>query len=159
MGRKRQGFAAIHTEIAQEVPLPLEWGGYIIRPTDEKFDSIYDLPNDGGVYAWYSREGDLLYVGRSIEMNSRLRRHHMPLWGGVLLSYRIVPDRYLAGVERAHIDALCPYHNVSRESANLPFWGSFCQAIRAAWEDVLPAMKERVRTREHEIAEQIAGRL
>lgn len=137
----------------------LDWGGYIIRPTDRKYPSIHGIPNSSGIYGWYSRDGDLLYIGRSVSMNSRLRDHHMPCWGGSMLSYREVPLEYLAGVEMAHIRTLAPYHNVAREGASLPFWKDFCAAIDAAWCEVLPAMQERVEARETAIAEQIAARL
>jgi hypothetical protein len=138
---------------------PLEWGAYIIRPTDKKYPRIYDVPNQSGVYAWYSREGDLLYIGRSLSMNSRLRSHHMPGFGGAMLSYRLVPEKYLAGVEMAHVKTLEPFHNSARESADLPFWGAMCAAIDGAWRDIWPEMYERVRARESAINEQIAARL
>jgi hypothetical protein len=156
--RKRQESSEICTEIAQDA-LPLEWGGFIIRPTDRKYTSIHDIPNACGIYAWYSWDGDLLYVGRSRSMSSRLRGHHMPDWGGRLLSYRLVPERHLAGVEMAHIKTLGPYHNQALEASSLPFWGAMCSAIDQAWQDVLPAMQERVEARESAIVDQIAARL
>jgi hypothetical protein len=118
-----------------------------------------EVPNSSGIYAWHSRDGDLLYIGRSVSMNSRLRRHHMPCWGGAMLSYRLVPGEYLAGVEMAHIKTLEPFHNAAQESDGLPFWGAMCAAIDAAWRGVWPEMRERVRARESAIAEQIAARL
>lgn len=138
---------------------PLEWGSYIIRPTDAKLPGISHVPNSSGIYAWYSRQGDLLYIGRSVSMNTRLRRHHMTLWGGVLLSYRLVPHHLLAGVEMAHIKTLGPYHNAAEQSDGLPFWDAMCAAIDSAWRDVWPEMSERVRARERAITEQIAARL
>lgn len=143
---------------AERHPGPLDWGGYILRPTDAKVRP-QDVPNSSGIYGWHSREGDLLYIGRSVTMNSRLRRHHMPVWGGFSLSYRLVPAEYLAGVEMAHIKTLEPFHNAAQESDGLPFWDAMCGAIDAAWRDVWPPMRERVRARESAIAEQIAARL
>jgi hypothetical protein len=143
---------------AERHPAPLEWGAYVIRPTDAKVRP-QDVPNSCGIYAWHSREGDLLYIGRSVSMNSRLRRHHMPMYGGFTLSYRLVPSEYLAGVEMAHIKTLEPFHNAAQESDGLPFWGAMCAAIDAAWRGVWPEMRERVRARESAIAEQIAARL
>jgi hypothetical protein len=142
-----------------EGPMPLDWAGWIIRPTDQKYPSIYDLPNTSGIYAWYSKEGDLLYIGRSVAMNSRLRQHHMGAFGGRMLSYREVPERYLAGVEMAHINTLAPFHNEAREASSLPFWDDMCAAIELAWLDVWPAMNARVAARESAINEQIAARL
>lgn len=140
-------------------PTPLEWGGWIIRPTDRKYQRSEEIPNSSGIYAWYSREGDLLYVGRSKAMNTRLWDHHMVFWGGVLLSYREVPEEYLNGVEMVHIKTLAPSQNVARQAAALPFWGAMSQAIDRAWQDVLPAMKERIAARDTALAEQIAARL
>ena len=139
--------------------MPLAWGGYIIRPTDRKYPSIRDIPRASGIYGWYSRDGDLLYVGRSRCMGSRLRDHHMPSFGGVMLSYRMVPEQYLDGVEMAHIKTLEPFHNEACEAADTPFWNAMCAAIDAAWRDVWPTMLERVRARETAIHEQIASRL
>jgi hypothetical protein len=55
--------------------MPLEWGGYIIRPSDEKHSSYAGFPNEPGIYAMYSRVGDLMYVGRSVAIATRLRQH------------------------------------------------------------------------------------
>jgi hypothetical protein len=161
MGRKRRETPEECTRNAQG--LPLAWGGYIIRPTDQKYPSIRHIPDCSGIYGWYTRDGDLMYVGRSRRMRSRLRDHHMPSFGGSMLSYRLVPEQYLAGVEMAHIKTLEPYHNDAREAAGLPFWDAMCGAIDAAWQDVWPVMYERVYATERaivrKVAEQIAARL
>jgi|GEM_PF-4003765 len=145
--------------MVSETPRPLEWADYLIRPTDQKYPTTQGIPNASGVYAWYSRDGDLLYIGRSLTLNTRLRKHHMPMFGGVLLSYRPVPDEYLAGVEMAHVKTLEPFHNEAREACGLPFWDDLCRAIDAAWADVLPGMRARVIAHDRETNEQIAAGL
>jgi hypothetical protein len=160
MGSKRLESPMVCTESAldRRQRAPLDWGGYILRPTDPKVRAL-DVPNSSGIYAWHSRDGDLLYIGRSVSMNSRLRMHHMPGFGGFALSYRLVPEEFLAGVEMAHVKTLEPFHNVAHEAAGLPFWDAMCGAIDAAWRDVWPEMRERVQARESAIIEQIAARL
>lgn len=142
-----------------EQPSPLTWGGFIIRPTDPKFAEFRHVPNVSGVYAWYSRDGDLLYIGRSTSMNSRLRGHHMPMLGGVSFSFRPVPYRHLNGVEMAHIDTLRPFQNAGYEAEHLDFWDDFCAAIDSAWRDVLPEQEARVAARNREDAARMAATL
>jgi hypothetical protein len=151
----------ICTQSAHDVR-PLDWGAYIIRPTDQKHEDIYAAPNVPGIYAWYSRAGDLMYVGRSVAIATRLRQHRQ---GTVfdatpsLYSYRLIPFELMAGVEVAHIDTLSPPENRYRDSYSTPFQHDLEAAIEAIWRDVLPAQRERLHAGYMRLAEQIAARL
>jgi hypothetical protein len=165
MGRKRRESAEVYTRSAQDMRRadpPLIWGAYIIRPTDRKYEDIREAPNAPGIYAWYSRAGDLMYVGRSVAIASRLRQHQRrtAFWATPsLYSYRLVPPELVAGVEVAHIDALSPRENRSKDSASTPFQDALTAAIEAAWQDVLSAQQARLDAAYTKLAEQIAARL
>lgn len=140
----------------------MEWGAYIIRPTDRKYEDIREAQNEPGVYAWYSRRGDLMYIGRSVAIATRLHQHRTGTAFTMtpsLFSFRVVPRELVAGVEVAHIDALDPPENRSRDSSSTPFQDELEAAIDAAWRDVLPAQKERVYAAYTAYLEQIAARL
>jgi hypothetical protein len=143
--------------------LPLTWGGYIIRPTDAKYRDIREAPNECGIYGWYSGDGDLMYVGRSVAIATRLRQHRLGthFMGGepAYFSFKLVPERFVAGVEVAHIRTLEPPENTLMESRSVPFWDALVAAIDSIWADDLPRQRARLDARYTELAEQIARSL
>lgn len=141
---------------------PLEWGAYIIRPSDQKYEDIRRAPNEPGIYAWYSRRGDLMYIGRSVAIATRLRQHQTGTcftMTPTLFSFRVVPRELMSGVEVAHIDTLAPPENRYRDSFSTPFQDELERAIDAAWRDVLADQKARVYAAYSAYIEQIAARL
>jgi hypothetical protein len=148
---------------ASAVIQPLEWGGYIIRPDDAKFKNVADAPNDPGIYGWYTADQDLVYIGRSTAIASRLRQHQRRtfFWGGdpVFFSFRTVPLTLIAGVECAHIRALGTMENSFMESKSVAFGADLETAIQQAWEKVFTEQRDRVSARYHALAEKIAARL
>lgn len=159
MGRKRQETAEECTETAQG--MPLAWGGYIIRPTDRKYGDIRQAPNTSGIYAWYAQNGYLMYVGRSVQIATRLRQHQMTSFTArpSLFSFREVPERLIAAVEGAHIRVLAPIENRAGESRSTSFQKELEAAIEAEWRDVLPVQTEWLEAAYMKIAEQIAASL
>jgi hypothetical protein len=142
MGRKRRETAEECTRNAQE--MPLAWGGYIIRPTDRRYADIREAPNTSGIYAWYAKNGYLMYVGRSVQIATRLRQHQMTSFTArpSLFSFLEVPDRLIAAVEGAHIRVLAPIENRAGESRSTSFQKEMEAAIEAEWRDVLPVQTE-----------------
>jgi hypothetical protein len=144
--------------------MPLEWGGYIIRPSDEKHSSYAGFPNEPGIYAMYSRVGDLMYVGRSVAIATRLRQHAQGTYffGGSpsMYSFKLVPEPLITAVEVAHIKALEPPENVLRESGGkISLIETMVPAIHQIWAYELPRQRARLDTYYRETAEQIAARL
>lgn len=142
---------------------PLTWGGYIIRPTDPKFTDIRQAPNVPGIYAMYTKDGDLMYVGRSVAISDRLwqhkRRSHFVDARPVFYSWREVPEFAIAGVEVAHIKALTPIENRFMEAGVHAIHDQMMEAISATWADCLPEMKRRIDENLTRDLEQIASRL
>lgn len=159
MVRKRHESPEECTRIAHD---PLDWGGWFIRPTDRKYENIREAPNTPGIYAWYARNGYLMYVGRSVNIATRLRQHREGtcfMATPSLFSFREVPDRLIAGVEAAHILALSPIENRAGETSRTPFHDAMMAAIDAAWRDVLPAQKTWLDAAYTKLMEEIAARL
>jgi hypothetical protein len=144
--------------------MPLDWGGYILRPTDPHYPwSRHRLaPHESGIYALHSCDGDLMYVGRSNDIGGRLLRHKTRSAFSIdphYFSFRRVPRNLIAAIEVAHIKALCPHENEFEESAATFFTPQLRDAICAAWADVLPEINQRVHERYSQEMEQIAARL
>lgn len=143
--------------------MPLVWGGYIMRPGDTKYTDTKDAPNEPGLYAWHSADGDLMYIGRSNTVRDRLRRHlaHSCFFSGEprFFSFRRVPKAFLATMEVAHIQALEPLENIFEESAGVSVRGFIEPAIEAAWASVRAEQQERLYRRYSAHVEQIAARL
>lgn len=143
-------------------PSPLEWGGWIIRPTDAKHEDIRSAPNTSGIYAWYAKNGYLMYVGRSVRIATRLRQHREGTCFTAtpsLFSYREVPEHLIAGVEAAHINALNPIENRAGESRSTPFREAMEAALEAAWRDVLPVQREWLNAAYMRLAQEFAASL
>lgn len=161
--KRRTMKSATNVAALPHEPLPLEWGGYIIRPTDEKHQSFAGFPNAPGVYALYTSVGDLMYVGRSVAIATRLRQHDgTAFWGGKpsLYSFRLVPLGFIAAVECAHIQALAPPENQFMEvGGHAAMRRPMISAIERIWREALPAQRERLDAAYTVIAEQIAARL
>lgn len=160
MGRKRQETPEECTRNAQG--MPLAWGGYIIRPADQKHEDIRLAPNTSGIYAWYARNGYLMYVGRSVNIAARLRQHRAGTCFTAtpsLYSFRRVPEHLIAGVEGAHIRTLSPIENRAGESRSTPFQQEMEAAIDAAWCDALPVQIAWLNDAYTKLNEQIAAQL
>src|SRR5213592_540796 len=98
-----------------------------------------------GIYAWYTRNGYLMYVGRSANISNRLRQHQQGTCFTAtpsLFSYRLVPERLIAGVEAAHLLALDPIENRAGEARRAPFHDAMMQAISSAWCEALSVQTE-----------------
>jgi hypothetical protein len=162
-GSTNTATTATYTGRTIENTTNVPWPDWIIRPTDEKLTNIREAPNDAGIYGWYSGDGDLMYIGRSIAIATRLQQHRMStmFFGGdpVFYSYRLVPYQLIGAVEVAHIDTLDPPENRYRDSYSAPFVPAMCAELRKLWEPVLPAQRARLDARSMEIAQQIASRL
>jgi hypothetical protein len=161
MGRNRQETPEECTRNAQA--MPLAWGGYIIRPSDPKFTDRRQAPNDCGIYAWYTRDCELMYVGRSKAISTRLVQHDKGtnFCGGrpTYYSYRLIPEHLVSGVENAHIRALNPRENMYAEGWSVAFGEELEAAIQRAWREVLPAQTASLEKKYTALAEQIAARL
>lgn len=145
------------------IPGPEVWGEYIIRPTDERLASIGDAPNSPGIYAYYSQDGDLMYIGRSTSIINRLKQHRDETWFSsgrpACYSFRLVPMDVLPGVEMAHVKTLAPFENRSAEARSLPYWDAFCAEIAKCWGDAADDHRERVAARSIKLSEQMAERM
>jgi hypothetical protein len=143
---------------------PLDWGAYILRPTDPHYPWLSHklAPHESGIYALHSCDGDLMYIGRSNDISDRLFRHQTRTAFSIdphYYSFRRVPKLLIAAVEVAHIKALQPHENSFDESAATTFTPQIRDAICTAWAKVLPEMKRRVYARYSDEIEQIAARL
>lgn len=147
----------------QIADMPLVWGGYIIRPDDEKFSSYRGFPNEPGIYGMYTKDQDLIYIGRSVAIASRLRQHARRTFfqGGdpSFYSYRLVPECAIMAVEVAHIKALGPRENQFMEVGGCLLREPMTPAVAHVWRDALPVQRARVDARYSEMMEQIAARL
>ena len=164
---ERRGSPVDCTDIALDLHgidvMPLVWGGYIIRPADTKYSNVYDAPNAPGIYGWYTSKGDLMYIGRSVAIQTRLRQHERQtvFWGGspTYYSYKLVPECALLPVEVAHIKALQPVENQFLEAGYPSVQDQMIPAIKQVWGDELPRQKARLESQYRALAEQIASRL
>ncbi len=149
--------------LQQIAAMPLTWAGYIIRPTDEKYADVADAPQESGIYGWYTSHGDLMYVGRSNSIRSRLRQHERGtiFLGGrpTFYSYKLVPDCAIVGVEVAHIKALAPRENSFMEAGCSLLNEQMIAAIEHVWKDAMPVQVARLDAQYSAIIQQIADRL
>lgn len=100
----------------EDIAIPKCWQNLLILPTDQRFSDIQDLPTDPGLYAMYTQDGRLMYVGKSNNIHHRLRQHERrSFWFNdwpAFYSCRPIEDHVmLHRVEVAHIYALTPSEN------------------------------------------------
>lgn len=136
------------TPILHTGDMPLAWGGYIIRPDDEKFSDVYSAPQDSGIYGWYSSTGDLVYIGKSVNIAERLIAHKRStsfMWSRpCFYSYRTIPEQWILGAEAAHIDALWPLENHQAGRSHWAWRKQMAAAIEQIWAPVLPEQRARI---------------
>jgi hypothetical protein len=102
-------------------------------------DDINYAPTVSGVYALSDEDGMLLYIGKSLSIQTRMAQHYwaMTLRHGkrfARFSWLEVPPFALQGVEVAHIHALLPPLNILLES---PVWAghkALTQRVSDVWE-------------------------
>ena len=111
-----------------------KWRDYILKPTAPLFKKIEtDVPG-GGVYALFSKDDDLLYIGRTVSFNSRLNSH---FWANKIpykfFSTLDMPGELITDMEFAHIHALRPPHNGLFGHWVHPERACMIAAVREAW--------------------------
>lgn len=112
-----------------------DWSRYVLAPSDPYYESwrhIYGVPC--GIYALWSEDSGLLYIGLSTNIKSRIRAHEKR---GVIpfqsVSYVEVPDIALQAVETAHIFALSPPYNAKYDESSWTGHPFMVDAIRIVW--------------------------
>ena len=160
---RNAGVRAVFDPTGVAVNHPLEWGAYIIRPEDRKHTNTREASNGPGIYAWYTADQDLIYVGQSVHIATRLFQHQTGtfFWLGVpsYFSFREVPLQYLDAVEAAHIRVLAPYENKSWGRGSCEFGAELSAAIQQAWADVRPAQHDRIDAISDRMSEELAEKI
>jgi hypothetical protein len=125
----------------KRAPDPLTWGGMLMRPgkpiltvRDLLFSSA--VPCASGIYALRAADGAVIYIGRAVDLNRRLRRHYRATNGTpglAVFSFHLVPEYALYDVEVAHIYGMQPENNALYEPVRWEGHDAMVAAVRAAW--------------------------
>lgn len=109
--------------------------GYVLGPDAQVYQQG-DYPG-GGIYMLFAGDGELLYVGQSLNVGYRVVQH---FWAAkrkerrsfVGFSMLDVPQELMRHVECAHIHALSPPENCA-PTPGWPLHAQLVELIKEAW--------------------------
>lgn len=110
------------------------WRDYILKPNAPLFTRKERKPRGGGLYALFSKDDDLLYIGKTLSFNQRLNAH---TWANKIayqfFSVLDMPPELITDMEFAHIHALRPPINGLFAHWVHPERPGMIAAVREAW--------------------------
>jgi hypothetical protein len=123
-----------------QCPDPLHWGAYLLRPEMQLYAPNHPAPTACAIYGLFSADGRVLYIGRTVQLQARIRQHLFASLRGLRgkfdrYGFRLAPEHMLRDFEIAHIQALYPEQNYSCENPEWEPHDEMVAALRCIWRE------------------------